>query len=149
MSNAAHQQQKPQQPEQRPADAPEPFTAWDENTFFLVIDEGEEDGRLRNEVARRCKGVNPGKVLNSLPVMQLSERHTVCLVFRPHVFGERDMKKWPVKIAGPIKAKDYWSDLDGLNKRKFINAVGAAAVPATLRQKDEAEKGTTIRLHYA
>lgn len=142
-----HQQQA-KQPEPRRED-PSAFTDWDENTFFVVIDEGEEDGRLRNHVARSCKGVNPGKIVNSLPLMQLSERHKVCLVYRPHVFGERDMRKWPIKITAPIKASDYWNEVEGLNRKKFSIACGDAAVPCTLRFKDEPGQGWTMRLKYA
>jgi hypothetical protein len=148
MSGQQHQQQQKQPDREERKDGPEPF-AYDENTFFVVVDEGDEDGRLRNEVMRRCKGVNPGKVVNSLPLMQVSERHKVCLVFRPHVYGERDMRKWPIKIAGPVKASEYWAELDGLNRKKFSNACGAIAVPATLRFKDEPGQGWTMRLKYA
>lgn len=146
MSSQQHQQQQ-KQPE-RAVDAPE-AVQFDENTFFVVIDEGEEDGRLRNHVARACKGVNPGKVVNALPLMQLSERHKVCLVYRPHVFGERDMRKWPIRITPPIKAGEYWSELEGLNRKKFSNACGSAAVPATVRFKDEPGQGWTMRIKYA
>lgn len=144
-----HQQQAKQPDRDEPRkDAVEPVQ-FDENTFFLVIDEGEEDGRLRNHVARACKGVNPGKVVNALPLMQLSERHKVCLVYRPHVFGERDMRKWPIKITAPIKAGECWSELEGLNRKKFSNACGSAAVPATVRFKDEPGQGWTMRIKYA
>lgn len=141
MSNAAQKQHEP--------NTQGDSVAFDENTFFLVIDEGEEDGRLRNEVNRRCKGVNGGKIINVLPLMNLSERHKVVLVFRPHVPGERDMKKWPVKLAGPVKAADFWNDVTGLNQKKFINACGSEMVPATPRIKDEPGLGVTMRIHYA
>jgi hypothetical protein len=153
--NAPAQNQQPRRAAVHPAapDSKEPYTGWDENTFFLVVNEGDEDGRLRIVVTKRCQGVNPGKVVNFLPLQQLSERHSVVLVYRPHVPGERDMKKWPVRFAGPVKAEDYWNEVSGLHKQKFKLALGSVAAAdggaATVKYKDEIEVGTCARLHYA
>jgi hypothetical protein len=149
MSNHAQQQRsnQPQAPQEPPA--ADAVTGWDENTFFVVVDEGDEDARLRKEVGRRCKGVNPGKVVSVLALMNISERHSVILVFRPHVPLERNMRAWPVKFTAPVHAKDFWSDTAGLNLKKFKLALGSAAAPATLRYKDEPTIGETGRLHYA
>lgn len=151
MNAPAKQQAQPQHDQAPPERVePEPFKGWDDQTYFVVIDEGEEDGRLRNEVGRRCKGVSPGKIVSGLHIARLSERHKVCLVFRPHVPFNRDFRTWPIKITEPLEVKNHWTDADGLDVRAFANAVGKAIVPATAKYRDEGDGGGIVmRIRYA
>jgi hypothetical protein len=149
----------------------------DNHTIFLVIDEGDEDSRLTAAVLEAFGGaVKESRVVNHIPLMRLSERHSIAPVYRRHVRQQKDMKKWPIYVGGvvgasmvgPFSCAPYFNsdpsaasiDDDGagesgdelglINHSALCNAIGQRILPATLKvRKEDDQRGLILRMRYA
>jgi hypothetical protein len=130
---------------------------YDDNTFFLVIDEGEEDARLTTHVLDVLPNVNPARIMSGVPLLRLSERHSVCLVVRPHVRNDRDMKRWPIVLVGPVQCGPFFeNNPDAIDQHGLCTALSklmsvmCKQMPATLKIRDEGGgKGDILRMRSA
>jgi hypothetical protein len=131
---------------------------FDDNTFFLVIDEGDEDGRLTTHVLSALPNVNPARIMSGVPLLRLSERHSLALVVRPHVRGERKMLSWPIYIVGPLPCEPHFeANPDAIDQHGLCAALSKAMfttcgrqMPATLKIRDEGGgKGDILRMRSA
>jgi hypothetical protein len=161
-----------QQNQQRAqTEAPKPPTGtqdmsafrFDDNTYFLVIDEGEEDARLTTYLLEKLPNVNPARVMSGVPIQRLSEKSSIALVVRPHVRGNRDMKSWPIAVVGPVSCEPFFEEgadsvsksrlCEGLSKAMSLHCkamTGRAQMPAQLYNRDEGgERGSILRMRYA